>query len=106
MRDVVYMLAGLVMIVAGIFGLTFLGYEANKFFAPRYAAIDNSVFHESAQYNDGMVRDLENLETQYRQTRDENEKAALKATIIHRFSIYPVERMPSELRNFYNEVRQ
>ena len=93
------------MVLTGIFGLSFFGYEMQKFFAPRQAAIDNSVFHESAQYNDGMVRDLENLEMQYR-AASEAEKLALKATILHRFSVYPVSKMSPSLRNFYEEMKQ
>lgn len=96
---------GVIATIALVFSMTFLGYESYKFFAPRFTAVDNAVFHESAQYNDGMIRDFENLELQYKQTKDENERAALKATILHRFSIYPIEKLPPSLLSFYENLR-
>ena len=43
-------------IMALCVGLSFLGYESYAYFAPKYRAVDNAVFKESEQYNDGMVR--------------------------------------------------
>jgi len=91
-------------LLLAIFGISYAGYQMHAFYAPRYAAVDNQVFHESAQYNDGMIRDLENLEMQYRDADDAG-KAALKATVLHRFSVYPEDRLPANLRNFYTQLR-
>jgi len=85
-------------------GLTFLGYESYAYFAPKYRAVDNAVFKESEQYNDGMVRDLENLQLEY-MNADASHKDALRAITLHRFSVYPEDKMPPNLRNFYNELR-
>ena len=87
-----------------IFGLSYLGYESYKFFAPKYRAVDNQVFKESEQYNDGMIRDLENLQMEYI-NGDADKKQALRAIVLHRFSVYPVDKMPPNLRNFYNELK-
>ena len=32
--------------IAAIFGLSYLGYESYKFFAPKYRQVDNQVFKE------------------------------------------------------------
>ena len=95
-------LAGL---IAVSFALSFTAFAQYSFFAPRYAAVQNAVFHESQQYNDGMVRDLENLKREY-QAADLNGKAALRATVIHRFEIYPRARMTPDLQNFYDSLNQ
>ena len=87
--------------VALMFGLNYAGFFNYAFFAPRYTAVDNKVFHESQQYNDGMIRDLENLKREYQSATPEA-KTALRATIIHRFEIYPRDRMPPDLQNFYD----
>ena len=87
-----------------IFGLSYLGYESYKFFAPKYRAVDNQVFKESEQYNDGMIRDLENLQMEYI-NGDADKKQALRAIVLHRFSVYPEDKMPPNLRNFYNELK-
>jgi hypothetical protein len=90
--------------IAAIFGLTFLGYKSYEFFAPKYRAVDNQVFKESEQYNDGMVRDLENLQVEYINA-DAEKKQALRAIVLHRFSVYPEDKMPPNLRNFYNSLK-
>ena len=87
-----------------IFGLSYLGYESYKFFAPKYRAVDNQVFKESEQYNDGMIRDLENLQMEYI-NGDADKKQALRAIVLHRFSVYPVDKMPPNLRNFYEQLK-
>ena len=87
-----------------IFVLSFGGYEMYKFFAPKYRAVENQVFKESEQYNDGMIRDLENLQLEYINA-DKEHKDALRAIVLHRFSVYPEDRMPPNLRNFYNQLR-
>ena len=98
-------LAGMIVgAVALIFGLTFLGYKSYEFFAPKYRAVDNEVFKQSEQYNDGMIRDLENLQMDYI-AADKDHKDALRAIVLHRFSVYPEDKMPPNLRNFYNDLR-
>ena len=99
--------AGLTGIVAGIvliIGFSFFSYSMYGYFAPKYRAIDNQVFKESEQYNDGMIRDLENLQMEYINA-DKEHKDALRAIVLHRFSVYPEDRMPVNLRNFYNQLR-
>ena len=90
--------------LALIFGLTFLGYKSYEFFAPKYRAVDNQVFKQSEQYNDGMIRDLENLQLEYIKATAE-QKDALRAITLHRFSVYPEDKMPPNLRNFYNDLK-
>jgi len=98
-------IGALVMGALLVFILSFGGYEMYKFFAPKYRAVDNQVFKESEQYNDGMIRDLENLQLEYINA-DRDHKDALRAIVLHRFSVYPEDRMPPNLRNFYNQLRE
>jgi hypothetical protein len=104
MKDLAAIFVSVIFFIALGIGLTFLGYESYQYFAPRYAAVDNKVFHESAQYNDGMVRDLENVELQYQSATSE-QKQALRAVVLHRFSVYPEDRLPANLRNFYDQLK-
>jgi hypothetical protein len=88
------------LIVVAMFGSFF----AYQYFAPKYRAVDNEVFKQSEQYNDGMIRDLENLQMDYI-AADSAHKDALRAIVLHRFSVYPEDKMPPNLRNFYNDLR-
>ena len=88
------------LIILAMFGSFF----AYQYFAPKYRQVDNEVFKQSEQYNDGMIRDLENLQLEYINA-DKDHKDALRAITLHRFSVYPVDKMPPNLRNFYNDLR-
>jgi len=88
------------LIILAMFGSFF----AYQYFAPKYRAVDNQVFKQSEQYNDGMIRDLENLQIEYIGA-DAEKKQALRAIVLHRFSVYPEDKMPPNLRNFYNDLK-
>ena len=88
------------LIILAMFGSFF----AYQYFAPKYRQVDNEVFKQSEQYNDGMIRDLENLQLEYINA-DKDHKDALRAIVLHRFSVYPEDKMPPNLRNFYNDLR-
>ncbi len=90
-------------LIAVGFVLNAAGFINYSFFAPKYTAVQNKVFHESQQYNDGMLRDLENIKREYQSATPEG-KAALRATAIHRFEIYPRERLTPDLQNFYDSL--
>ena len=103
-KEISAMVGIIVGAIALIFGLTFLGYKSYEFFAPKYRAVDNQVFKQSEQYNDGMIRDLENLQIEYINA-DADKKQALRAIVLHRFSVYSEDKMPPNLRNFYNSLK-
>jgi hypothetical protein len=104
MKEIGIVVAWCLTAIALVFGLTAIGYGLSSYFAPKYRALDNQVFKESEQYNDGMVRDLEDLQMQYMQA-DAGHKDAIRAIVLHRFSVYPEDRMPANLRNFYDQLR-
>ena len=51
-----------IALLVSILALTFASYELYAYFSPKYRAVDSKVFHESEQYNEGMVRDLTELQ--------------------------------------------
>jgi len=97
-------IGALVLFLAVCFGLNLFGLASYSFFAPKYRAVDNAVYHESEQYNEGMVRDLENLQLEYINATPEG-KQSLRAIVLHRFSVYPEDKLPPNLRNFYNDLK-
>ena len=105
MKDTLNFVFGSVLgFVVLVFGIGLLSYGMYAYFAPKYVAVDNQVFHESQQYNDGMIRDLENLQLEYINA-DAAKKDSIRAITLHRFSVYPQEKMPPNLRNFYNDLK-
>jgi len=93
----------IVLALAVLFGLSYVAFESYAFFAPRYTAVDAKVFKQSVQYNEGMIRDLENLKMDYYHSDDAG-KQALRPIILHRFSVYDRDRLPADLQQFYNQL--
>ena len=97
-------IGALVLFLAFIFGMNLFGLGMKGFFAPKSVAIDNQVFHESAQYTEGMTRDLENWQLEYI-NGDAAKKDSIRAIVLHRFSVFPEDKMTASQRNFYNQLR-
>ena len=95
--------AALLSVCLGI-GLSFVGFKTYEFFAPRYVAVDAKVYKESIQSNEGMIRDLSELQRQYI-TSGNAGKAALRPIIRHRFEVYDESRLPADLAAFYDSIK-
>jgi hypothetical protein len=93
----------LFLATATIFGLSYLGYLSTAFYQPRYEEIRRQTFEQSRAFNEGMVRDLENIKMQY-MTATDTEKVGLRAVVIHRFSVYPQDQLPPDLQLFYSQL--
>ncbi|OYV27408.1 MAG: hypothetical protein B7W98_01855 [Parcubacteria group bacterium 20-58-5] len=80
-----------------------MGWMSNSFFLPKMEQVRYNTFKQSQTYNDGMLRDLQDLKMQYI-SANPDQKEALKAIIIQRFSIYPMDKMPPDLQSFYYSI--
>ena len=104
LKNILGMLGALVLGLALVFGLGYFVYQSTSFFKPKYVELDNQVFKESQQYNDGMIRDLQNLQMEYI-NGDQGKKDSIRAIVLHRFSVYPEDKLSPDLRNFYNSLK-
>ena len=96
---------GVVVIGVGMaIGVSFLSFELYQYFAPKYRAVDSAVFKESEQYNDGMIRYLENLQMEYMKA-NADQKQLLRSIIIHRFEVYDQNRLTPSLWGFYQDFK-
>ena len=91
---------GIICFFAVIIGMSFFDLGMSSFFRPKYRALDSKVFKESEQYNDGMIRDLENLMYDYTVADTEEKKQTIKSLARHRFSVYPKEKLTYEQIQF------
>ena len=99
MKDLLW----IILLLAIIFSVGLFGFGMNAFFAPKYRALENKVFKESEQYNDGMVRDFENLRLEYLKAKDVDSKKVIALTIKHRFSVY-LDKLNYDQKQFYNSL--
>lgn len=93
----------LIFIGATIAGLSYASWYGYNYYAPKYEESRRKTFEQSRAFNEGMIRDLQNLRLDYLKA-DANGKSALRSTIIHRFSVYDKQSLPAELRLFYSQL--
>ena len=103
-------LKGVSYALLAIFTVAFLGFAANSlgllsfaFFAPKVEQVRYNTFKQSQTYNDGMVRDLQNLRLEYLRGNPD-QQAAMKGIVQHRFSVYPIDKLPFDLQSFYQSI--
>ena len=105
MRTVLGIIGAILLFFVSIFALNYFGYAQYAFFAPLYEAVRRDTFEQSRAFNEGMIRDLQKLQMEY-QSASADQRAALRSVAIHRFSVYPEDRMPPDLRLFYSKLKK
>lgn len=103
---VIGIIVAIIITVSGfVFVGSTLGWMGDYFILPKVEQVRYNTFKQSQTYNDGMLRDLQDLKMQY-MSANPDQQAALKAIIIQRFSVYPMDRMPPDLQSFYYSINQ
>jgi hypothetical protein len=75
------------------------------FFAPKYEAVRRNTFEQSRAFNEGMQQELQQMRLDYIGGND-NQKAALKSTILHRVANYNLNMLSdSSLASFIEQLR-
>lgn len=94
----------IVLIVGGLAGLTFGGYYATAYFAPRYEAVRRDTMIQSRAYNEASTRELYRIKVQYLAAQTAEERATLKAFALHEATAFDRDRLPLDLRAFLAQL--
>lgn len=105
MKTLGYCLLGAVFITALSFFSGILDVSLLNTFGVRKADVQRRIFEQSQSYNEGMLQDLEHLAVQYEMANGD-QKLALKALVIHRFEIFPQDKLTPQLRHFYSYMME
>lgn len=106
MKIVGYIILGLACVAGLAFFFAGLGTSVRAVFEPKNVAIDNQVFRQSQQFNDGMARDLDNMRMQWADpATTQAQKDIIRDTIIHRYAGYDAVNLPADLQVFLNQVK-
>lgn len=103
-KDTFALIGGIILIVGAVIGLTIGSYHLYAYLAPKYEATRRDVMIESRAYSEGTVRELYTLKRQYDGAKTDAERDTIAAAARHEFSIFPRERLPSDLQAFLNQV--
>jgi hypothetical protein len=104
MKTALGVICGVALFVAAIVGINALGFGLFSFLAPKYEAVRRDQMIESRSYSEGTIRELYTIQRQYRTAKTDAEKDTLAAAARHEFSIFPQDRLPSDLRAFMAQV--
>lgn len=104
-RNVLIAIVAIAIFLISCFFVTLYSSDLYAYFAPRQASIDNKIFHESAQYTDGMKQRLDQLQEEYIATKDADGKAAIKSMTRHEFAAYPDTGLNDYQQKFIKEMR-
>ena len=108
MKDIFAAIVTFITVVAVVIGISWVlmgnDFFLYKYFAPKTEAVRRTVFEQSKAYNQGMIQELQNMQFAYYQA-DTNHQAALASIILHRAADYPNDKLPSDLYNFIQKLR-
>jgi len=99
---------GMIVLAIAIVVLTFVGVVTYRYSAVENTKTDNAVYHASAQYNDGMVQRLEQLQESYLEAVGNKNQAGMDgiASITrHEFAAFPEERLNPDLQEFLHQMK-
>lgn len=104
LKTVGAIILALAAIIAAAILFQSLDFGLTKTFAPAYEAVRRQTFEQSQSYNEGMVRDLENLRMAYADAKTPAQQDAIRDTARHRFAAYPSANLPADLRLFQAQL--
>ena len=104
-KSVGAVILSVVAFVGVVLGLTELGYQLDKHYSPLQEQVRANTFAQSQTFNEGMIRDLQNLRLQYMQAGETaDQKVAIRDTVRQRYAAYDPAKLPSDLALFYNQM--
>ena len=110
MKDLLSGTALIVIAVAGVGVLGIVGAEyafrQHAYYAPRYEDVRRETFEYSRAFQEGTLRDLDNLRLEYARATNPATKAALADTVRHRLADVPIDDLPVSLRTFARQVEE
>ena len=96
----------LLLLLAGFFGLEFVGIEWYGFFAPRRAAVRREVFENTESYVAGVATDIAKSRREYLTSEDEAEKRIIANYVFVQYANFePTKLQNHELRRFLMDVQ-
>ncbi len=85
-------------VVVATIGGNALGLWNYQFFAPKYEAARRQVFENTQSYQQGSIRDFDNLYLAYTQAKTDDEKAVILDTLRHRTAGVQPDNIPPRVR--------
>lgn len=109
-KGVVYGILGFFAFFAVVFAIGFMASGSDfvlyKFFAPRRANVERTIYENTHSYTAGMVQRLHDQQFEFTKEKDPNAKSVLAGIILHDVGDYDENKLPPDLAAFINQLRR
>lgn len=107
-KGTLQVLAGTVAVIAVIVGLAFgapwLKLQVMRMYGTKLESVRTDIYRENKSYVEGTVRDLRELHVDYVKANP-SQQETLKHLILQRANELDWDRLPSDVREFLNELK-
>ena len=94
-----------VAVVGGIaFGALWLKLQVMRTYGTELESVKTDIYRENKSYVEGTVRDLREMQVEYTKA-GEDHKSALRSLILHRANELDWDRLPSDVRDFLEDLK-
>ena len=98
-------MGGLVLLLLLSFGLNYIGLLETEFFGVRKADIERKIFDNTKSQIQGTIQVLTDYRLQYKMTKNEGHKAALREAILMEYTSFNrKDLIPYDLKIFINSL--
>ena len=104
-KDTIWTVVSIILLVVILFGATTAGIMWYRHFGIMRENATTDIYRENKSYVEGTVRDLRDLHVQYVQA-NESQKETLGHLILHRANELDWDRLPTDVREFLNELKE
>lgn len=104
MKAIGFGLAGLIALIALSFGMGVVDLGFKSFFGVRHENIKREIFEESKSHVHGTIKNLSRLRLEYKTSKDESHRAALKEMILMESSSFGTNKLPYGLQTFIRSL--
>lgn len=105
MKYVLYALGGIVGLFLLVFFANAIGLINYSFFGPKYENTRRNIYENTQSYNEGKRQELTKYRLEYLESKDKDDKQAIRMTILQSFANYDENKLPSDLRSFLDEMK-
>jgi uncharacterized membrane-anchored protein YhcB (DUF1043 family) len=106
-------IGGFVLAIALIVGVAFgvptlrlqVRLQMMRMFGTELESVKTDIYRENKSYVEGTVRDLRELQVDYTKA-DDSQRESLASLILHRANELDWDRLPSDVRQFLNELKE
>ena len=96
LQTAAFIIAGVLIIVALMFGGNLLNLWSLSFFGPKYQQVNREIFEGGKAYRDGVAQELRSLQLEYSKA-DANLKPAIAMAARHKAAGVPEDALPADL---------